>query len=156
MKCTLARKTCEIDDPISARRRGEEFARDRFAMRETVILSPLPCWEHLSPEERKEKVAELVREIEAEAAEQREKTGKEPLGRVAVLKQHPHERPMRFKKSYAPLVHAASQKVRRDLYDGYRAFVAAFREAAEKLKAGNLAVVFPAGSFPPALPFVGG
>jgi REP element-mobilizing transposase RayT len=139
-----------------ARRRGEEFARDRFATRETVVLSPLPCWEHLSPEERKEKIAELVREIEAEAAEQREAIGKAALGRVAVLKQHPHERPMRSKKSYAPLVHAASQKVRRDLYDGYRAFVAAFREAAEKLKTGHLAVVFPTGSFPPALPFVGG
>jgi hypothetical protein len=109
-----------------ARRRGEEFARDRFATRETVVLSPLPCWEHLSPEERKEKIAELVLEIETEAAEQREKTGKEPLGRVGVLKQHPHERPMRSKRSYAPLVHAVSQKVRRDLYDGYRAFVAAF------------------------------
>jgi hypothetical protein len=35
-------------------------------------------------------------------------------------------------------------------------FVAAFREAAEKLKAGLFPVVFPAGSFPPALPFVGG
>jgi REP element-mobilizing transposase RayT len=139
-----------------ARRRGEEYERDRFATRETIVLSPLPCWEHLSPEERKGKIAELVREIEAEAAEQRQATGKSVLGRVAILKQHPHERPMRSKRSYAPLVHAASQKVRRDLYDGYRAFVAAFREAAEKLKAGNLAVVFPAGSFPPALPFVGG
>jgi hypothetical protein len=34
-------------------------------------------------------------------------------------------------------------------------FVAAFREAAEKLKTGELsAVSFPVGSFPPGLPFV--
>ena len=33
-----------------------------------MILSPLPCWEHLSPEDQKEKIAELVREIEEEAA----------------------------------------------------------------------------------------
>src|SRR3979411_3239057 len=38
----------------------------------------------------------------------------------------------------------------------YRAFVAAYREAAEKLRAGDRAAIFPAGSFPPALPFVGG
>ena len=57
---------------------------------------------------------------------------------------------------YAPLVHAASRKVRRALYEGYRAFVAAYREAADRLRAGDRAVVFPAGSFPPALPFVGG
>jgi len=56
-------------------RRGKEHERDRFAAPETVTLSPLPCWEHLSPEEQKEKVAELVREIEEEAAAQREATG---------------------------------------------------------------------------------
>jgi hypothetical protein len=82
--------------------------------------------------------------------------GKTVLGRAAILKQHPHERPTRPKKSYAPLVHAASQKVRRELYEGYRAFVAAYREAADGLRAGNRAVVFPAGCFPPALPFVDG
>jgi hypothetical protein len=38
----------------------------------------------------------------------------------------------------------------------YCEFFAAFREAAERLRAGILPVVFPAGSFPPALPFVGG
>jgi len=75
---------------------------------------------------------------------------------AAVLKQHPHERPNRPKKSYAPLVHAASRKVRLALYEGYRAFVAAYREAAEKLRAGDRAAIFPAGCFPPALPFVGG
>jgi hypothetical protein len=32
----------------------------------------------------------------------------------------------------------------------------AYREAAEKLRAGNRDAGFPAGSFPPALPFVGG
>jgi hypothetical protein len=121
----------------SARRRGEEHERNRFATPEAVTLSPLPCWEHLSPESRKERVAEFVREIEEEAAAQRKATGKTVLGRAAILKQHPHERPNRPKKSYAPLVHAASRKVRLALYEGYRAFVAAYREAAEKLKAGH-------------------
>jgi len=78
-----------------ARRRGEEHERNRFATPETVTLSPLPCWEHLSPEDQKENVAELVREIEEEAAAQREATGKTVLGRAEVLKQHPHQRPNR-------------------------------------------------------------
>jgi hypothetical protein len=34
--------------------------------------------------------------------------------------------------------------------------VAAFRDAAEKLRVGDRSAAFPAGSFPPALPFVGG
>jgi len=139
-----------------ARRRGETYEWDRFATPEAVILSPLPCWEHLSPEERKEKIAELVCEIEAEAVAEREKTGKSVLGRVAVLRQHPHERPLRTKKSNAPLFHAVRRKVRRALYEGYRAFVSCFREAASRLRSGDLGAIFPAGSFPPALPFVGG
>src|SRR6185369_4855467 len=36
-----------------ARRRGEEHERNRFAAPETVTLSPLPCWERLSPEDQK-------------------------------------------------------------------------------------------------------
>jgi hypothetical protein len=52
--------------------------------------------------------------------------------------------------------HAASRKIRRELYESYRHFVAAFREAAARLQAGELAVVFPAGSFPPAAPWVAG
>jgi hypothetical protein len=56
----------------------------------------------------------------------------------------------------APLFHAASKAVRRELYEGYAWFVAAYREAAEKLRNGNRMVSFPIGSFPPPLPFVAG
>ena len=46
------------------------------------------------------------------------------------------------------------------LWDGsclremYAAFVAAFREASEKWRAGDRTASFPVGSFPPGLPFV--
>jgi hypothetical protein len=40
-----------------------------------------------------------------------------------------------------------------ELYTGYAWFVAAFREAAEKLGRGIRDVSFPIGSFPPPLPF---
>lgn len=56
----------------------------------------------------------------------------------------------------APLFHTVSSKVRRELWEAYVWFVAAFRDAAEKLRAGNRHAAFPTGSFPPALPFVGG
>jgi hypothetical protein len=46
---------------------------------------------------------------------------------------------------------AATRRVRGGLRAGYYAFVAAFREAAEKLKAGDRTAAFPIGSFPPAL-----
>lgn len=51
---------------------------------------------------------------------------------------------------------AASYNMWRTLYDAYAWFVLEFRSAAEKLCAGDRAAPFPAGSLPPALPFVGG
>jgi hypothetical protein len=62
----------------------------------------------------------------------------------------------RPKKSPAPLFHAISHLVRQELYEGYAWFVATFRQAAAKLRAGDRNAAFPAGSFPPALPFVSG
>ena len=41
-------------------------------------------------------------------------------------------------------------------YELYAEFVSAFRTASEALRQGNRDVPFPAGSFPPALPFVAG
>src|SRR5436305_6329912 len=140
----------------AARQRGEEHDRLRYATPETVVLSPLPCWNHLSPETQRDRVAAVVREIEEETAARREAAGITPLGRLAVLQQDPHDRPNQTKKSPMPLIHAATRRVRKAFRDAYRAFVAAYREAPERLKVGMLPVAFPVGSFPPALPFVGG
>ena len=58
------------------------------------------------------------------------------------------------KKSPAPACHAASKEARKNFWESCSAFVAGFREAAEKLKAGEWPVRVPLGSFPPGLPFV--
>jgi putative transposase len=137
-----------------ARRRGEEFDSFQYATREVLELDPLPCWRHLTEEQRRARVAALVEDIELEAAARRKRTGAKPLGVAAVLAQNPLQRPTKTKKSPAPAFHAASKAVRRELWNAYSWFVAAYREAAEKLRAGVRDVVFPRGSFPPALPFV--
>ena len=139
-----------------ARRRGETFDRLQYATREVLELDPLPCWKHLPEAERHRRTAALVEDIEAEAAVRRKRTGAKPLGPAAVLAQDPLRQPKKTKKSPAPAFHAASKAVRRELWNAYSLFVAAYREAAEKLRAGVRNVAFPIGSFPPALPFVGG
>jgi REP element-mobilizing transposase RayT len=137
-----------------ARRQGQEFDRLKYATAETLHLSPLPCWKDLSETQQRERVTDLVREIEAEAAAERERTGIEPPGPAAIRAQKPHDRPNRSKKSPAPFCHAASKAVRRELYEAYAWFVGCFRQAAEKWKAGDLTASFPSGSFPPGRPFV--
>jgi hypothetical protein len=145
-------------------RRGVETSSNRvsgpWAVPSCPIFSPFTWnlfWEHLPEEKRRKLVADLIVEIETEAALRCQRTGSQVLGASAVRGQHPFDRPKKSKKSKkspAPLFHAASKAVRRELYEMYGWFVAAFWEASEKLRGGNRMAKFPAGSFPPALPFV--
>jgi len=138
-----------------ARLRGEDFEPRRYATEETVVLSQLPCWRHLSPAVYRDLVAGLVREIDADSAAEQRLTGRKLLGAEAVLSQHPHTRPEKSKKSPAPRFHAGTKAAREALKAAYGLFLAAFREAAERLKAGDRLARFPTGCFPPGLPFVG-
>jgi REP-associated tyrosine transposase len=138
----------------AARRRGEDFEPLQYATREVLELDPLPCWKHLTEEQRRARTAALVEDIESEVAARRKRTDAKPLGVAAVLAQNPLQRPKKTKKSPAPAFHAASKAVRRELWDAYALFVAAYRAAAEKLRAGardvpprqlpaSVAVTFP-------------
>jgi len=117
-------------------------------------VSPLPCWKHLSAEHYRERVAELVRQIEQDAAAQRQESGLPPLGADGVKAQDPETRPRKLKRSPAPLFHAYRKTARKALYEAYAWFVAAYREAAAKLRSGDRNAAFPRGCFPPRLPFV--
>jgi hypothetical protein len=139
----------------AARNQREDFDRLRYATEEAVILSPLPCWAHLSPELYRARILTLVESIVTEAALERSRTGRPVEGAKSIVSRDPQHRPAKLARSPAPLVHAATQAARKAFYKMYSWFVAAFRSAAEKLKQG-LPASFPAGSFPPALPFVTG
>ena len=138
------------------RRRGIAFERLRYATPYTVQLEPLPCWAHLSVEDYRRRIEELVGDIETQAALRRQLNDVPAKGPEAILTQEPHEAPEALKKSPAPLFHTASRTIRRELYEAYKYFVAAFRDAAARLRAGERDVVFPSASFPPAAPWVDG
>jgi hypothetical protein len=84
------------------------------------------------------------------------RAGFQVAGAKAVLAHHPHDRPEKLKRGPAPLFHAATAEMRTFLWSLYAEFVGRFRDAAEKLRAGDRNAVFPPGCFPPALPFVPG
>ena len=134
--------------------RGKELEPGASASRETVHLSPLPCWKHLAEGECRARIADLVREINESAAAARAESLIPPLGPDGVRAQNPETRPKKIKKSPTPFCHALRKTVRKALWEAYGLFVAAYREAAEKLRAGDRTVEFPPGSFPPRLPFV--
>src|SRR6185436_12824934 len=82
--------------------RGKELEPGASASRETVHLSPLPCWKHLAAEEYRARIADLVREINESAAAARAESLIPPLGPAGVRAQNPEARPQKIKKSPAP------------------------------------------------------
>ena len=104
----------------------------------------------------RERVATLVASIEEAAALRRRQSNEGILGVQAILAKDPLHRPAKLARSPAPLLHGFTRAARRAFYEGFSWFVSAFRTAAERLKAGDRDAPFPAGSFPPALPFVAG
>jgi REP element-mobilizing transposase RayT len=138
----------------SLRLRRQTPEPGQIEIRQAVVLSQLPCWKHLTPEAYRTRVAELIHQIEATAATERVKKDLEPLGVEKILAQDPETRPETLDRSPAPFVHAATRKIRKELWEAYGWFLAAYREAADKLRNGDRNAAFPPGSFPPHLPFV--
>jgi hypothetical protein len=81
--------------------------------------------------------------VEEEAAARRAETTSEALGAAAVRAQKPFDRPAR--PNPAPLIHAFARRVRRELYKAYHLFLAAFRDAADRLRSGDRNALFPGG-----------
>lgn len=138
----------------NASRGSKTVDPDDFAEEEEVVLSPLPCWSHLTEAEIQELARGIVREIDEEAAARHQAEGTRPAGVRAVLAHHPHERPKRVKRSPRPWFHARTHEGRASLREAYRLFAEAFRDAAERVLRGGPDPDFPEGSFPPGRPFV--
>ncbi len=141
-----------------AARRGkpiEPIKRGSFITPYELKLAPLPCWRNLPKAQMRKQIAQMVAEIEADAARLREKLGTEPVGMETIRNQNPLDRPMRSKRSPKPLCHAASKDMRERFRKARGGFIAMFQEASLKLRSGDVAGArFPKGCFPPSLPFV--
>ena len=135
------------------RRKGGARLRD-FASVEEVQLSPLPCWQHLEPDEIRARIADMVRGIDHEHHLDRTARSEGVSGAKSVRERHSHDRPEEPKRSPAPRFHTASQEAWLEMREALQIFTEAFRVAADLLKAGRASPRFPPGSFPPNLPYV--
>ena len=135
--------------------RGEtEIDAEEFTSEERVVISPLPCWQHLPEAQWRRAVADLVEEIDRVAALERKVQGKNSLGVEKILNEDPENRPDHVEKSVKRRFHARDPEVLRAMIETWSEVIRCFREASEKLRSGVRNVVFPEGTFPPSLPFV--
>lgn len=138
----------------TAQRRALACGRiELFPEPEVVQLSPLPCFSNLSSSAHIEQMTRLISMIETETRRKHRDNHTRPLGKKSVLRQHPHKVPVSMKRARARRFLAAAGESISDLMQAYRDFLTSYREAAKRLRDGEVDVVFPAGCFPPRLPF---
>jgi REP element-mobilizing transposase RayT len=147
MKGTWYDRTAEY----RARLSGEH---KRCSSTETVYLTPLPFLQERSVDEQRAFYVDAVRGIETKTAQMHRENGTTPRGARVIRRQKPHDKPKAFKASPAPIFHAANREDFWAMYNARKAKVAAYRDAAGRLKQGDTDVRFPEGCFPPRLPFV--
>jgi REP element-mobilizing transposase RayT len=123
------------------------------AIRYEVPLRPLPCLEHLSEEEQRARIRELVLSIQHETKARHRKQGTRVLGAKKVMRQNPQRRPREMKQSPTPACHCSDKETWKAFRDAYREFVSIYRAASRRLRRGELHARFPENSFRPALGF---
>jgi len=139
----------------AARLRKGADASDRAHSEELELhLAPIPCWAHLPEKVWRRRVAELVEDIEREAREKHAREQTVPLSPRRVRKVHPHHAPEKVAWSPMPRVFALNPRRRKELLATISTVVAAYRDAADRLRKGSENVRFPEGTFPPGLPYV--
>jgi len=136
-----------------ARKRGESTDPRDFATVYEVPLTPIPCLADKTAQEQRLFYRKMVAEIVQETRETNRALGRTPRGAAWVCRQDPHAVPEGTSNSPAPPCHSSNRHVRLTFLAAYRAFLDAYRRAAQMLRAG-LAAVFPPNCFPPGQPFV--
>jgi hypothetical protein len=138
-----------------ARQRGETVFPMQFATTFDIQLTPLPCLQHLTADQRQAECRRIVAEIKAKAEADNKEKGRTPMTVEEILAQDPHSKPGSTDRSPAPFVHATDDSTEQEFRVAYRAFVDAFRAGVLRLRerARELRDMFPLGAFPPQLPF---
>jgi len=136
----------------AARQRREVVGSQEFMEPETLCLSALPVWAHLSDTEYAEHVSALAEEVGRQTTQRHAEARTQPLGRDSVCGQDPHREPVQTKRDPAPFVHATKRAPREAFRAAYDWFVSACAAATERLRATGDSSSFPPGAFLPPLP----
>ena len=137
-----------------ARGRGESPRAEDYTIQETLRLSPMPMWRHLSKAEYRRRCQDLVKRIRETAMERHRKNGTKPLGRERLRRMDPlavpaQKGPVSENERGRPMFHTATRAEYRRLRRSYELFFEAYRSAAEKVRRGQIGVKFPTGCFLP-------
>jgi len=137
------------DRPLRAHR-PRHFFRTDGDLPEAIILKieRPPGFDHLSQIEWRMLLADRIHAIEAVTRDQRQSEGRRVMGRAAVLKQRPTDRPLsrEVRRQVGPRLACVNKWARIEAIQRSKAFLSAYRVARELWKAG-VAAIFPTGTY---------
>jgi putative transposase len=143
--------TAQLIDKTERVRRPHWFFSKEGSMPEWVELryGRPPGFEHLSHEEWAEKIRAAIVAEEEKAADERRKTGIPILGVRTIKDQSPYETPATSEERFGikPRVACKSRWARIAALQRNKHFEAAYREAFERRRHGDVDVVFPFGTY---------
>ena len=139
-----------LDGTAITAKRPWRFFRKDDGLEESLSLRchRPPGFENLSQSEWRKRLEEAVREVETKAAHERNGTGRHVLGRHAVLRQRPTDRPRSNepRRMLNPRVASVNKWARIEALHRNKVFLAAYRAALDLWRAGKEAV-FPSGTY---------
>ncbi|MBS2026027.1 MAG: transposase [Deltaproteobacteria bacterium] len=130
----------EVEEDVNVDRFSEACPSDD----EALVLTPLPCWAHLSAAQRAQLAVQLVKDIDGTAPRDHSRARA-----TAIANQDPHGRPLHTKHSARPKAHASTRAAWVAAVRKYQAVLAAFRDASKQWLRGMLQVAFPPHCFRP-------
>lgn len=138
-----------------ARRRGKPMDKYAFATEHEVVLSPLPCWERLDPDQYRARIEAMIEHIEDKTRAHHRESGTTASGTADVLARDPHDHPDQPARSPAPPCHTSMRSLRKEFMADHYAFMDAYMEASALFRSGEVDTAFPADCFPPPAPYTG-
>jgi len=141
-------RTFTVFDRSSWHRDGKPDDQQLYLKELPLVVTPLPCWKHLSGNRLVAHVRALVEQREDQCRKRRKITGRSVLGVKKILATDPFDVPRKVDRSPRPLCHAGTKARWMEFRESWVLFTAAYRQASERYRAGKRAT-FPEGSFPP-------
>ncbi|REJ75180.1 MAG: hypothetical protein DWQ36_06430 [Acidobacteria bacterium] len=131
--------------------RKKQPRRIDFTRKLDVVLSPIPCWEHLTSKEYRAAVLGLLHEIANDHGDLIQQVPDDWKKRI--LSRDPKPRPRKTKRSPRPLCHAATREAWLEFKERFSEYVSAYMSASALLRSGVLAALehFPKGCHLPRL-----
>ena len=126
-----------------ATKTGKRVSLRDFQTEHRLQLTPLPQFEHLSPEERRVVISKLISQRILRLKHERKVQGLGFLGREVIMRQRFTDVPRHVKRLPKPICYTKSWEAKQRFMQWFLPWVEMYREASRRFRSGDFLVRFP-------------